>query len=79
MENNLTSSEVAEQLIKITNSITDSLTFFTGFNIKRKYRNRKFKFYHKKGIIEENPLISVALPIFSIKMLRRLIRKKVLI
>lgn len=75
MENNLTSSEVAEQLTNITNYITDSLTFFTGFNIKRKYRNRKFKFYHKKGIIEECPLISTIVPIFPFRMIRQLIRK----
>lgn len=67
MDNNLISDTISD----ILDNADEILTKFTGFDCKRKYRNRQFKIYHKKGIFEDCPILSPVIPSFAFKILRK--------
>lgn len=47
-----------------------------GFDCKRKYRNRKFKKYHHKGIFDNMPTLFIPVAHIGIKLLKRMIERE---
>lgn len=47
-----------------------------GFDCKRKYRNRKLKKYHHKGLLEDLPILYIPLARLGIRILKRIYEKE---
>ena len=47
-----------------------------GFDCKRKYRNRKLKKYHYKGILEDLPILCIPVAHIGIRTLKRMIERE---
>ena len=65
-------SEVAESIIELKENIF-------GFTVKRKYRNRKWKKYHKKGILDivaDDPFLTTGVCSAGIHAMRNILKRK---
>jgi hypothetical protein len=62
---------ISNEFSLFSRDILNDFNRIIGFNVKRKYRDRKFKFYHKKGIYEYCPFIPTLPTFFAFKLMKR--------
>jgi len=65
-----------DEYLDIKDVVNKFINLACGFDCKRKYRNRKFKKYHHKGIFDNMPTLFIPVAHTGIKLLKECLESR---